>query len=107
MSEVDQLSRRVGAVALLLTTLWVLPASAEVAAPDSRTNVAVKTTASASNLAALSDSDAMAMAAKRKRKPAGIVRVQPTRVAALSRPDWGCYGSWCGRPFLLIIGIAY
>src|SRR5689334_13980417 len=107
MSEIDRLGRRIGAVALLLTTFWALPASAEVAKAESGAAVVAESTPK-EGLAALADTDAMALAQKRKRKPsASVVRPQPARLAAVAQPGWNCTGSWCGRPFLLIIGISY
>src|SRR5689334_10355967 len=109
MSEIDRLGRRIGAVVLLLTAFWALPASAEVAKAEPGAAAVVESATTANEgLAALSDSDAIALAQKRKRKPsASVVRPQPARLAAVAQPGWNCTGSWCGRPFLLIIGISY
>jgi hypothetical protein len=104
MFEIDRLGRRIGTAVLLLTTLWALPASAEVGRAESgATVVAESATSSNERLAVLSDSDAMALASKRKRKP--LVRPASARLAALSQQGSDC--AWCGRHFVLIIGIGY
>jgi len=108
MSEIDRLGRRIAAASLLLTTLWALPASAEVAGAESGAIVVAESATSPNErLTVLSDSDAMALASKRKRKPSGSLRTPPARLAALPQQGWDCTGPWCGRHFVLIIGIGY
>lgn len=108
MSKIDHLGRRFGAVVLLLTTLWALPAWAGAAGAEPGAVAAAESaTGPNDRLAVLYDSDAMALAAKRKRKPARVVRAQPTRLAALSRQDWSWSTAWSGRHFILMIGIGY
>jgi hypothetical protein len=55
------------------------------------------------NLIAASD----AMAMRRKPKPIRVVQTSPPRTATVSRHDWSCSDSWCGRQFVLMIGISY
>ena len=108
MSVIDHLGRRIGAVMLLSTTLWALPAAGEPAGAGPSASVAAESaTSAAEGLSALSDSDAMALVSKRKRKSLGSVRTPPTRLAALSQPVWNCPGPSCGRHFVLMIGIGY
>lgn len=107
MSVIHHLGCRIGAV-MLLTTLWALPASAELARTEPGASAAAEpATSSAERLAAVSDFDAMALASKRKRKPLGSVRMPPTRLAALPQPGWNCTAPSCGRHFVLMIGIGY
>ena len=42
-------------------------------------------------------------------KPRAVRAVQPApvRAAAASQQHWGCSGSWCGRQFVLMLGIGY
>ena len=42
---------------------------------------------------------------RRDLRGAGIPAPHCNRVAAISRPD--CSGGWCGRQFVLMVGVAY
>jgi hypothetical protein len=107
MRETTHTSHGIATAILVLTMLWAVPASAElVTAGPSAAAGAEASTGPTEKLAALSNSDALALA-KRKRKPARIARVPTARLAALSRQDWNCSGAWCGRQFVLMIGIGF
>jgi hypothetical protein len=108
MREITTTSHGIHAAILALTLLWAVPASAELTMADSRATAGAEATTEPNDkLAALSDSDALALAAKRKRSPAKIARTRPARLAALSHHDLTCSGSWCGRQFVLMIGIGF
>jgi hypothetical protein len=99
---------RATAAILALSLLWALPAHAQETAVEAEAATSAETIIGpAADMATLSNSDAMALAMKSKRKPARIVRTPSPRLAALSNHDWGCSGVWCGRQFVLMIGIGF
>ena len=56
---------------------------------------------------ALDSGDAFARMQQRQRIPARVAIYRPVR-AAVAPVSLGCsYGVWCGRQFVLMVGIAY
>ena len=107
MAKLHHTDLRLGAAMVALTVLWALPAAAEgVVAASGATAAAQAVAAPGDTMAVLSNSDAMARAAKRKRKPAKMVR-SPARPVAFVREGRDCSGVWCGRQFVLILGIGF
>jgi hypothetical protein len=96
MREMTQPSRGIHAAILALALLWAVPASAELVTTGSGAN---------EKLAAFAGSESLALLAKPKRKPVRVVA--PARVSALSQQGSACTGSWCGRQFVLMIGIGF
>ncbi len=59
---------------------------------------------------ALDSSDAFAKQQQRHRPPARLATYRATRQAVAPVPAnlaCGYYGAWCGRQFVLMVGIAY
>jgi len=58
---------------------------------------------------ALDGSDALARLQHRHRTPARVATYRPVRRAVVPLPvNLACsYGFWCGRQFVLMVGIAY
>ena len=107
MREITATSHGIHAAILLLSLLWAMPASAELATAASKAAAEAEVTSKPNEgLAALSGSDSLALATKPKRKPARIAHTPPARSAALYQ-DRSCTGSWCGRQFVLMIGIGF
>src|SRR4051812_33061093 len=46
-------------------------------------------------------------AAPARPKAVRAVRVTPARPAVMPRQHWDCSGYWCGRQFVLMLGIGY
>ena len=89
-------SHGIRAAILVLTLVWAVPACAERATAGSGAN---------EKLAALSGSDSFASLARPKRKPVRVA--PPARISAWSHQGSACTGSWCGRQFVLMIGIGF
>ena len=89
-------------VAILALSLFAgLPAYAQDAAAGKAT--AASTTAQKMGAVA----DAMALAVKRKKQAVRNVGAQAPRLASLLNQNWGCSGVWCGRQYVLMLGIGY
>jgi hypothetical protein len=104
------MTHRLSATVLALGLFWALPAFADGDASGPAAEVAASSEAvvvSAETIATPSNSDALALATKSRRKPTRIARTPPARLAALSHQDWHCTGIWCGRQFVLMIGIGF
>jgi hypothetical protein len=109
MNAIQHTGHRAAATILALSMLWAFPARALEEAVEARAAASAEApVGSAERMATLSDSDAMALTVRPPRKkPARIVRAPSQRLAALSNHDLRCSGAWCGRQFVLIIGIGF
>lgn len=106
MKAITKAALRVPAVILALSLFSALPGHAEeIAAGNGNAASAAAVAGSARKVGAVSS--AMALAVKRKKQSMRMVRAPAPRFASLWNRDWGCSGAWCGRPFILMIGIGY
>jgi hypothetical protein len=40
-------------------------------------------------------------------KPKAVRKFSSMRAASAPQPSWGCSGYWCGRQFVLMLGVGY
>jgi hypothetical protein len=96
------------AAAAVVAASSALPASgSEVATGPEATAPTELTAIAIDNRNLIAASDALALSMRQKPKPIRVVRTSPPRPATVSHHDRSCSGSWCGRQFVLIIGIGY
>lgn len=108
MFKIRETFFQTAAATAVVAALSALPASgSEVAAGSEATAPTELTVVAIDNRNLIAASDAMASAMRRKPKPIRNVQTLHRRSATASHRDWSCSGSWCGRQFVLIIGIAY
>jgi hypothetical protein len=50
---------------------------------------------------------AVAPLATLAKKPVRVAQTSPTRPAAAPQYNWNCWGFWCGRQFVLMLGVGY
>ena len=95
------------AAAAVVVASSALPASGSEAAAGAEAAAPTETAVAAiDNRNLIAASDALAM--KRKPKPIRVAQISPPRRPATApHHDWSCSSSWCGRQFVLIIGISY
>jgi hypothetical protein len=108
MCKIRETFFQTAAATAVVAALSALPASGsevatgpEATAPTELTAVAIDTR----NLIAASD--ALALAMRRKPNPIRVVQTPRPRPVIVSHHDRSCSGSWCGRQFVLILGISY
>lgn len=109
MSGIRGIALQVAAVAAVVVALGVAPASAiEVAAgSDEPVSRAVAVAANEIRDAIPVRTFAAAPVPQRRPKTARALRAPPTRPVAVAHRDWSCSGGWCGRQFVLMIGIGF
>jgi hypothetical protein len=106
MKAIRKAALQAPAAILALSLFSGLPARAQDISVGNGTAASAATAAGpAQKLGAVAD--AMALAVKRKKQSMRIVRPLAPRLSSLWNQDWGCSGAWCGRPFVLMIGIGY
>jgi hypothetical protein len=107
MPGIREIALRVAAVATVVVALGAVPAAAiEIAAaPDEAVSAEVAVAANEIRDAIPMRAFAAAPIPQRKRKAA--LPVHASRRAAVAHRYGNCSGSWCGRQFVLMIGIAY
>lgn len=109
MSGIRGIALQIAAVTAVVAALGVVPASAiEVAAgPDEPVSRAVAVAANEIRDAVPAHGSAAAPMPQRRPKAARVWRAPPTRPVAVAHRDWTCSGGWCGRQFVLMIGIGF
>jgi hypothetical protein len=108
MCKIRDIFFQAAAVTAIVTALSVLPASgSEVASRPEATASTEFTVLAIDNRNLIAAADAMVPAMRRKPTPIRNVQTLHRRSATASHHDWSCSGSWCGRQFVLIIGIGY
>jgi hypothetical protein len=108
MSKIRDIFFQTAAATAVVAALSVSPASgSEVAARPEAMAPTELTVVAIDNGNLIAASDAMALAMRRKPKPIRVVQTSHLRPAIVSHRERSCSGSWCGRQFVLMIGIAY
>jgi hypothetical protein len=97
---------RVAAATAVIAALSAVPALADEAAAAPTESTPVTVTASDAQ-APVSAVDSTAMASMPKPKTVRTVAAQPVRPPAVSYYNTGCSGFWCGRQFVLMLGVGY
>ncbi|QWG25420.1 hypothetical protein KMZ93_11345 [Bradyrhizobium sediminis] len=107
MSGIRDTALQIAAVTAVVAALGVVPASAiEVAAgSDEPVSRAVAVAANEIRDAIPAHGSAATPMPQRRPKMARVLRAPPTRPVA--HRDWTCSGGWCGRQFVLMIGIGF
>lgn len=108
MSGIRDIALQIAAVTAVVAALGVVPASAiEVAAgSDEPVSRAAAVAASEIRNAIPAHGSAAAPMPQRRPKTARALRA-PTRPVAVAHRDWTCTGGWCGRQFVLMLGIGF
>jgi hypothetical protein len=106
MFKIRETFFQTAAATAVVAALSALPASgSEVATRSVATAPTESTVVAIDNRNPIASSDALAV--RRKPKPIRVVQTSHPRLAAVSHHVRSCSGSWCGRQFVLILGISY
>lgn len=110
MSKTRQTGILIGTAVIAMAALWTFPVAGSEAPAVVETTVSEPVDVALDRkIADASPSNAMAWSGPvhRKSKQSKTLRSRAARVAALSASDCNWSGPWCGRQFVLIIGIGY
>jgi hypothetical protein len=109
MSRNRDLIFQITAATAVIAALSAMPASAtEVAAgPDETTSTEVAVAANDVREVTKVPSSMAVPLPQRRPKTVRIAPAPAARPVAVSHHDWNCSSFWCGRQFVLMLGIGY